>query len=892
MAYPTGSLMLPAAPPAQRELFATALAAIETALDENRVTDAEQIVTLVWRIAKQTGEPEHQARAHWCSGLALLNWSHAEALDHYSAARTFFTQHGPAEDAARVLLGYGITAGYLGKLDEAEAALQQAISHLAPFPDHPHWMRLYLNLSVLEGLRGRYQQMHDYACRTVAAAERHRHRLIHASALVNQGMAAMALGQLDEANTVLQAGLRQAGDAAEVRGKALVNLARVAIYQGRLFAALQVLHQARECFTAVDLQIDQATVAIEAASLYERLHMLREAQQQAIFAADAFAQAGLPPESVEARLLALRLALARGRTREVQQHLEQAWLLADASAPTWQALLHGYALHPQLLQKRTHMPDALARIDAATTTLHELGAVAEQLDLALLGADLAARLRQPDALARYQEIAVTAHKHGMVGLEQRACVGQARLLRPRAACQPLRRAADLLTEQRRQMPVEELKANLLSGAHTVYVQLVEAQLKSRQSDAAVETLLEAKGGAWADLAAPAVPRQPDAAWLATRTDLLTWQEERRFASDPAYIALCEQRIHAAAAAHVAATHVEVQHAAPLRPPPHPVIDYLVGTTHIYACLFQPDTPSHWVQVCTIEALQAIMGRFSLLVKSLQSDDSPEQRLIAARRQRQAIDDLLARMYTLLLEPLQGMLSAAGDLLIAPDALLFELPWAALRMPDGYLGERYRLLLLPSATVPGRSQSLQPGTPVALGYAGDPPLVHIEAELAMLQQVFPLLDCRHPASTHDLSGITTPDILHIAAHGHIRRDAPLLSHLALADGPFLLAQALNLDLHSTRLVTLSACDTGTVPERGGVMLALAGAFLVAGAATVLASLWPVEDATTGLLMAAFYAAVQAGASFPQALQQAQHVVRTHGYDHPVYWSAFQLLARCV
>jgi CHAT domain-containing protein/tetratricopeptide (TPR) repeat protein len=907
IANPSGPLLLPADPQTQRAIFTTALTAIETALDTNRVTDADQIVALAWRIAAQTGEPEHHARAHWCSGLALLNRAHAAALEHYAAARAYFVAHGPADDSARVLLGYGMAAGFLGRLDVAETALQEAMQHLAPLPDHPHWMRLYLNRSLVLGLRGRYMEMYADAGRAVAAAEHRQHRLIQASALVNQGMAAMALGRLDEANALLTDALARADTAAEVGGRALVNLARLAIYQGRLFAALHRLDQARTRFAAVDLEIDRATVAIEAAHLYERLHMLREAQQQAVFAAETFAQAGLPPESVEARLLAIRLALARGRTREVSAHLDAAQVLADSSAPTWQALLQGYAVHPDLLRSRAQWPAALAQIDAATATLHALGAVAEELDLALLGADLAARLRRPDARTRYETCGATARQHGLIALEQRACLGQAGLLRPQAACSPLQRAADLLASQRRQMPVEELKASLLHGSHTVYVQLVEAQRKSRRPDAAVTTLLEAKGGPWADLATPAPVHPPDAAWLAARTDLTTWQEERRFADDPAYIAVCEQHIRAAEAALTAAARHQTR---PRDPQPLPtlaaiqsrltpgqvLIDYLVGSTHLHACLLRPDAPPHWVPVGKQAALQAVMGRFSLLVKSIHAGATPEQRQAAAISQRAVMDELLAQMYELLLAPLLPMLPASGDLLIAPDAFLFEVPWAALRLPTGYLGERSPLLLVPSAVVPGLPHPAHPerpaGSPLALGYAGDPPLLHVAAELAALQQALPALDSRLPASTHDLRSVTAPDLLHIAAHGQIRRDAPLLSALALADGPFLLAEALNLDLHGTRLVTLSACDTGTVPERGGVLLALAGSFLVAGAGTVLASLWPVEDATTRVLMGTFYTAVQAGMPLPQALQQAQQVVRAQGDDHPLAWSAFHLLARCV
>ncbi len=912
-AAPTGLLALPAGAVELRGLFAAALEVIEVALDANRLDEARQVVALAWRVAEQTGDPECLARAHWCAGLALLNWSHAEALDHYAAARLYFERAGPPDDCARVLLGYGMAAGFLGRLDDAEAALEEAARQLAPLPDHPHWMRLALNRSLVLGQCGRFAAMRDQAQRAAAAAERHGHPMIHASALVNQGIAALALGDLDGAGAALHAALARAGAAAEVGGRALVNLARLALYRGELFAALGLLGQARERFVAVSLEIDLATIAIEAASLYERLQLPREAREQAVFAAEAFARAGLPPESVEARLLAIRLALATGRGSQIAAHLEAARQLADSVAPTWQALLRGYAAAPLLLQGRTAgLAEALAEVDAATAALRDHGAVPEALDLALLGADCAARLRQPEALARYQSSAEAAHTHGLIALEQRACAGLADQLPPRQACAPLRRAADLLDMQRRTVPAEELKASLLSGARTVYARLIEAQLASRQPLVATTTLIEAKGGPWADLAAPADPAPPDAAWLAARTELTTWQEEQHFASTPDYRILCEQRIRAAEAALSEATRRQARQREPqplptldqicagLRPG-QAVIDYLVGATHVYACLLLPEAPPRWVRLCKLEALDAALGRLELLLVSLRAGASPAQRQAAAASQRPSADALLAKLDAFLVAPLRAHLPQRGELLIAPDERLFDVPWAALHGPEGYLGERHVLLLIPSAAVLGLADrrpatpldeavTARPGPPLALGYAGDPPLAQVTAELAALQQAIPALVCRDPATSTDLRGAVAPELLHIAAHGRIRPEAPLFSQLDLADGPLLLADALGLRLHGTRLVTLSACDSGTRPERGGALLAISGAFLLAGASCALASLWPVEDEATRLLMGAFYGLAQRGATLPQALQQAQAQLRAYGYNHPIDWAAFQLIAR--
>jgi CHAT domain-containing protein len=163
---------------------------------------------------------------------------------------------------------------------------------------------------------------------------------------------------------------------------------------------------------------------------------------------------------------------------------------------------------------------------------------------------------------------------------------------------------------------------------------------------------------------------------------------------------------------------------------------------------------------------------------------------------------------------------------------------------------------------------------------------VEIELAAIARHLSHAHVSPAATAADLRAAPPPRLLHIAAHGQTNVAAPLCSTLELADGPFLLLEAHRLNLRGTRLVVLSACETSVRPDYGDMALALAGAFLCAGARAVLASLWRVSDTATGALMERFYAALAAGAPPVSALQQAQQDVRT---IHPVDWAAFQLWA---
>jgi CHAT domain-containing protein len=156
-----------------------------------------------------------------------------------------------------------------------------------------------------------------------------------------------------------------------------------------------------------------------------------------------------------------------------------------------------------------------------------------------------------------------------------------------------------------------------------------------------------------------------------------------------------------------------------------------------------------------------------------------------------------------------------------------------------------------------------------------------------------------ATIENLMSITNPKILHISTHGFFFNDENITnpmrrSALALTsanDAMFQnnlkgIATALKLssmELYSTELVVLSACETalGTAYNAEGV-LGLPKAFIQAGAKKVIMSLWSVSEKGTALLMEKFYTHVHQGESYPLALRDAKlEMIKRH----PYYWSAF-------
>jgi CHAT domain-containing protein len=180
-----------------------------------------------------------------------------------------------------------------------------------------------------------------------------------------------------------------------------------------------------------------------------------------------------------------------------------------------------------------------------------------------------------------------------------------------------------------------------------------------------------------------------------------------------------------------------------------------------------------------------------------------------------------------------------------------------------------------------------------------------------------------ATKDALSHIQGPKILHVATHGFFLSgqeggpasgrglvlesnpagstsfapiENPLLrSGIALAGangqnkaaGILTALEASGLDLHDTKLVVLSACETGIGDvTNGDGVYGLRRALVMAGAETQVMSLWKVDDNATRDLMVAYYLDLQAGRGRGEAMQRVQlDMLSRKESAHPFYWAAF-------
>jgi CHAT domain-containing protein/tetratricopeptide (TPR) repeat protein len=111
---------------------------------------------------------------------------------------------------------------------------------------------------------------------------------------------------------------------------------------------------------------------------------------------------------------------------------------------------------------------------------------------------------------------------------------------------------------------------------------------------------------------------------------------------------------------------------------------------------------------------------------------------------------------------------------------------------------------------------------------------------------------------------------------------------IEDGLLTAEDVTGLDLLATELVVLSACDTGLGEVHTGEgVFGLQRAFILAGAKTLIMSLWKVPDRETQELMVDLYRRILAGEGRAEALQQAQLAMKQK-YADPYYWGAFVCL----
>lgn len=358
-----------------------------------------------------------------------------------------------------------------------------------------------------------------------------------------------------------------------------------------------------------------------------------------------------------------------------------------------------------------------------------------------------------------------------------------------------------------------------------------------------------------------------------------------------------------------------------------VVEYVLMPKKLLIWVISPDGEKITSRTKNIEVsqLKELIRQNHLAITTSPKDTQDMHRLNEQR------ESTLKKLYSILIEPVADLLPTNADqeLTIVPYGPIFMVPFAALQAPDGkFLVEKYTLNFLPAIAVLRATQEIAsevaaaPNTLLAFGnpiteqnkFLGKLP--YAEKEVKKVATYF------DPASTKMEVGdaatkakfrelVSKYSYIHLATHGLVDELHPMDSSVVLApsggdDGLLSVKDILELPSLKSKLIVLSACQTGRGQITGDGVIGLSRAFIIAGTPSILVSQWNVDDVMTEYQMGLLYDEMikQSDKNKARSLRNAQlktiqfmeKGLTSRDADptakklraNPRYWAAFQLI----
>jgi CHAT domain-containing protein/tetratricopeptide (TPR) repeat protein len=360
---------------------------------------------------------------------------------------------------------------------------------------------------------------------------------------------------------------------------------------------------------------------------------------------------------------------------------------------------------------------------------------------------------------------------------------------------------------------------------------------------------------------------------------------------------------------------------------------LFGPARYAAFVVGKEGDPRWFELGPADEIDKRVAAFRASLRSASRND--------IKNVARSLDELVTR-------PMRDSAREPQHIIVSPDSSLSLIPFGALvDESDRYLVERYEISYVtsgrdlfrlqhsqraqrPPLVIADPAFDVRGAAPSGAGSGersnarGFAPLPGTAAEAKALAKIMPgaEVDTGAKASEAVVKAARGPSVLHIASHGFFFDQSPadaagaqsrgltpqpqaptqtsplLRSGLALAgantrqgggseDGLLTAIEAASLDLSGTKLVVLSACETGVGEVRSGEgVQGLRRAFVIAGAETIAMSLWPVSDVATKDLMVGYYEQLMNGRGRAAGLRDVQlRMLRDSKTTHPFYWASF-------
>jgi CHAT domain-containing protein len=257
----------------------------------------------------------------------------------------------------------------------------------------------------------------------------------------------------------------------------------------------------------------------------------------------------------------------------------------------------------------------------------------------------------------------------------------------------------------------------------------------------------------------------------------------------------------------------------------------------------------------------------------------------------------AQLYAALLRPFDTELASSSQLVLLDlDPSLAMLPIAALSSPNGrWFGDSAQFALLPAwwSLNPTSAISQPSITPdlhllVVNGFDRSQSGRSESSDIALFFTHAQIMDRSTAASSTILRELPSAELFHFSGHTSARE---LVFAYSASDAPETLAPESfsGVNLSRCRLAVLAACNTTAAdPDQIEKLPDLRNALLLSRVHAVVASNWDVDDRSTRSLMLHFYKQLALGRPPIESLQSAQQLIRsTGGWQHPYYWSSFEV-----
>jgi CHAT domain-containing protein len=837
---------------------------------------------------------------------------HAEAVRAYEDSARLYRELGDDVGWARTRIGITLAVRYTGTHSHVLEELDQARTVLTR---HKLWMRLARlekHSGVLLSALGRGEEAlaaHDRALAAAALVEP-RNQLLEAEVLFEISIAYWQVDQHDRAEQFL----RQATSIFEGQGqleyvaRAQRNFARYAAGRGHYSKALAYVLPGRRTLLESGRTNAAAHFGEVGVDCLIRLNRFGEAAELAEQVATEFESTGARVEAALTRRLRSQALARLGQSEAALEELERAQALyGDAEWEPGPANVRlGRAV---VLGEMGQWPRALAEAQTARDELvrHGWAAGAAQAEL-VRGRALRALGQPADAEGAANGALRLIGDRSLQWLGYHAWRQLGDLARDRDDC-PAALVAYLEAignlEHVQGRILTEYRASFLADKSDVYEAAVDLLLAADETGRAFELVERAKSRALLDALAGGLDIRVRAA-TAEQQSMVDELTRLRHEHD----ALVEQ-----SEALPQTTQLEHRITTLLEELRLAGVDDLERLSLLEGRVYSPqaelDATTALLEFYRIaeDLVVFVMDRDSLRVKRLAGasprllrlENSLELNLRGATSSagsRDALEPnarmLLGRVFDVLLRPIADWLASYERLLIVPHGRLHQVPFGALHDGRQYLVERFELAMAPSASaltfcLRRRSRQGRRALVGAHSAGGELPGAIEEARAVaalydadgdcLIEDELTLAELRRRCAE--------ADVIHLAAHGVSRLDAPLFSYLRLADGHLTALDSFDLELDCA-LVTLSACESGRgMVAPGDEQIGLPRAFLYAGARSVVHNLWRIDDRVTRLMMTEFYDRLQRGLGRAAALREAQLACMHTEGTHPFLWAGLEL-----